>query len=423
MSTLRILFADSIDSERLAPLTDAGIDCVVEPSLGQDDLPGAVGGFDGLVVRSTRVTAYTIEASSSLQFIVRAGAGTDNIDTDAASKRGVFVCNVPGRNTVAVAELTMGLLLAIDRRIPDNVRDLRDGLWKKGEYSKAEGLLGKNMAILGLGEIGLEVAHRAKAFGLTVSATRKADRSEQVHQRIRSIGIRMIDDLDSLLADADIVSIHVPKADSTTRMVDAEFLSRLKPQAVLLNTSRGEIVDESALLAALDGGLRAGVDVYANEPKSKEGSFVSTIASHPNVVGTHHIGASTEQAQRSVADGTVETVLAFVTGSPINVVNMRRGPTGVATLIVKHLDRVGVLASVFSLLRGADINVKQMQNQLFTGDEGAAVATIDLSRIPTADTLKDLAALAQVLYVSLLPPTTDDHDIAQRRRENMSRTP
>ena len=158
-------------------------------------------------------------------------------------------------------------------------------------------------------------------------------------------------------------------------------------------------------LGFLDRGLRAGLDVYAGEPKSKDGGFASPIASHPNVVGTHHIGASTEQAQRSIADGTVETVLAFVSGSPINVVNLRRGPTGLATLIVKHLDRVGVLASVFSLMRSADINVKQMQNQLFSGDDGAAVATIHVNRIPTADTLNDLTALPHILDVSLLPPS------------------
>ena len=401
MPSLRILFADAIAAERLQPLIDSGIECVVEPGLGAEDLPLSIIGYDGLVVRSTKVLADTIEAADKLQFVVRAGAGVDNIDCDAASAAGIFVCNVPGRNAVAVAELSMGLLLASDRRIADNTSDLRNGVWQKGLYSKAEGILGKTLGIVGLGEIGLEVAKRAKAFGLTVIAVRKDGRSTSVQQRIRSIGIRMVDSTDDLLAEADIVSLHVPKSPSTAGMVDAAFLAKMKPSAVLLNTSRGEVVDEAALLSALNSGLRAGLDVFAGEPKTKDGSFDSPIASHPNVVGTHHIGASTEQAQQSVADGTVETVQAFVKGAPVNVVNMNNAPHGSATLIVKHLDRVGVLATIFSLLRADDVNVQEMANQLFSGDHGAAVATIHVSRAPGDATLTSLSQLDYVLNVSV----------------------
>ncbi len=401
LPSLRILFADAIAAERLQPLIDSGIECVVEPGLGAEDLPLSIIGYDGLVVRSTKVLADTIEAADKLQFVVRAGAGVDNIDCDAASAAGIFVCNVPGRNAVAVAELSMGLLLASDRRIADNTSDLRNGVWQKGLYSKAEGILGKTLGIVGLGEIGLEVAKRAKAFGLTVIAVRKDGRSTSVQQRIRSIGIRMVDSTDDLLAEADIVSLHVPKSPSTAGMVDAAFLAKMKPSAVLLNTSRGEVVDEAALLSALNSGLRAGLDVFAGEPKTKDGSFDSPIASHPNVVGTHHIGASTEQAQQSVADGTVETVQAFVKGAPVNVVNMNNAPHGSATLIVKHLDRVGVLATIFSLLRADDVNVQEMANQLFSGDHGAAVATIHVSRAPGDATLTSLSQLDYVLNVSV----------------------
>ena len=399
MPSLRILFADAIAAERLQPLLDNGIECVVEPGLGADDLPSSIAGYDGLVVRSTKVLADTIDAADKLQFVVRAGAGVDNIDCDAASAAGVFVCNVPGRNAVAVAELAMGLLLASDRRIADNTSDLRNGVWQKGLYSKAEGILGKTMGIVGLGEIGLQVAKRAKAFGLTVIAVRKEGRSSSVKQRIRSIGIRMVDNTNELLAESDIVSLHVPKSPSTTGMVNAEFLAKMRPTAVLLNTSRGEVIDEVALLAALNNGLRAGLDVYAHEPKSKDGSFDSPIASHPNVVGTHHIGASTEQAQQSIADGTVETVQAFLTGTPVNVVNMNNAPRGTANLIVKHLNRVGVLAAIFALLRADDVNVQEVENQLFSGQHGAAVATIHVSRTPSESTLNSLSRVDHVLNV------------------------
>ncbi len=399
---LRILFADALDRARLEPLISAGIECVVKPGLTADELPSQVAGFDGVVVRSTKVLADTISAADRLQFIVRAGAGVDNIDRDAASAAGVYVCNVPGRNAVAVAELTMGLLLAVDRRIADNASDLRDGVWHKGLYSEADGLLGKTLGIVGLGEIGLQVAQRAKAFELKVVAVRKEHRRESIQQRIRSIGIRMVDDLDQLLAESDIVSLHLPKADNTAAMVDAGFLAKLKPNAILLNTSRGDIIDEEALVPALDLGLRAGLDVYADEPKDKEGRFESPVAAHPNVVGTHHIGASTAQAQRSVADGAVETIQAFVEGNPINVVNMNDHPRGEATLIIKHLDRVGVLASVFDMLRSQNVNVQEMQNQLFSGAHGAAVATVHVNHVPPNSTLRALADLDHVLNVTTI---------------------
>jgi D-3-phosphoglycerate dehydrogenase len=397
---VRILFADAIDADRLEPLVDAGVQCVVEAGLSADDLPDRISGFDGLVVRSTKVFAATIEAADRLQFIVRAGAGVDNIDCDSASASGVFVCNVPGRNAVAVAELTMGLLLGIDRRIVDNTADLRNGKWQKALYSKADGVLGKKIGIIGLGEIGMQVAKRSKAFGLTVLAVRKDGRSDRVQQRIRSIGIRMVNSLDELIAESDIVSLHVPKSESTTGMVDDRFLSKMKLEAILLNTSRGEIVNEEALLVALNRGLRAGLDVFADEPKGKDETFSSAVAAHPNVVGTHHIGASTAQAQRSVADGTVKTIEAFISGSPINVVNMNTQPRGEASLIIKHLDRVGVLASVFEMLRSQNVNVQEMQNQLFSGPNGAAVATVHVNHMPPMSTLESLTKLEHVLNVT-----------------------
>jgi D-3-phosphoglycerate dehydrogenase len=404
MSPLRILFADAIDADRLEPLIASGVECVVEPGLSAEDLPDRIRGFDGLIVRSTKVRSATIEAADRLQFIVRAGAGVDNIDCDSASALGIFVCNVPGRNAVAVAELTMGLLLGIDRRIADNAADLRNGIWQKGLYSKADGVLGKTIGIIGLGEIGMQVAKRSKAFGLTVVAVRKDGRSDRVQQRIRSIGIRMANNLDELIADSDIISLHVPKAGSTIGMVNAGFLAKMKPGAILLNTSRGEVVNEQDLLTALDNGLRAGLDVFSDEPKAKDGKFASAIATHPNVVGTHHIGASTAQAQRSVADGTVETIRAFIAGSPVNVVNMSTQPHGEASLIIKHLDRVGVLASVFELLRSQNVNVQEMQNQLFSGPDGAAVATVHVNHMPPKSILESLAKLEHVLNVTTTTP-------------------
>jgi D-3-phosphoglycerate dehydrogenase len=402
---MKILYADAVDESGLIALREAGHDCRMEPSLGADDLPSAIAGFDVLVVRSTKVTAETITAADQLGLIVRAGAGTDNIDRSAASARGIFVCNVPGRNAIAVAELTMGLLLAVDRRIPHNVADLRDGTWNKAEYTRADGLYGKRMGIIGLGDIGLAVAERARAFGLTVGAIRKPHRSPAVQAAIRTIGIRLFETEDDLLAESDVVSLHVPKAEETVGMVDRDFLAKLPPGAILLNTSRGEVVDGPALLEALDRGhVRAGLDVWPDEPGGGTGRFESELPRHPRVVGTHHIGASTAQAQRSVAEGTAEAIEAYLAGAPIDCVNLRVEPSGVCCLTIRHLDRVGVLASVFAVLRANGINVQQMQNQLFEGGQ-AAVATINVAPAPSAQVIHDLNEIDEVFNVVAVPAT------------------
>lgn len=399
---MRILFADQLRAGRIDELRRNGHEVVVDPSLGAVDLTDHVAGADILVVRSTRVTRTAIEAADRLGLIVRAGAGTDNIDLSAASDRGVYVCNVPGRNAVAVAELTMGLLLALDRRIPDNVADLHRQQWNKVLFSEAEGLLGKTMAILGLGDIGLAVAERAKAFGLQVIALRRDDRKRRIQARIRSIGIRLVDSLEELLAGSDIVSIHVPGAADTVGLVDAEFLAQLRPGAILLNTSRGDVVDEAALLAALDAGrVRAGLDVWPSEPSSGRTDFDSPLARHPGVVGTHHIGASTEQAQRSVADGTLEVIEAYLDGDVVNCVNLNTSPSGTSCLTVRHLDKVGVLAKIFDVLRRRGLNVQQMHNQVFTGGR-AAVATINVTGPGVVDVLDRLRAIDEVLDAALV---------------------
>jgi D-3-phosphoglycerate dehydrogenase / 2-oxoglutarate reductase len=399
---MRLLLADPVDPSTVETLSARGHDVVSEPKLSADDLPARVPGVEVLVVRSTRVTAATIEAADALELIVRAGAGTNTIDVDAASAVGIYVTNVPGRNAIAVAELTMGLLLAIDRRIPDNVADLRAGRWNKATYGKAEGLYGRSIGVVGLGDIGFAVAERAAAFGLRVIAVRK-DRDAETEDRIQELGVELVDSLEELVSTSDIVTIHVPASPDTASMFDAELLGRMKPGAILLNTSRGDIVDGPAVLEAIEAkGLRVGLDVYPDEPGSGTAEWSSKLAQHPNVVGTHHIGASTEQAQRAVADGVVEIVDAFVRGEILNCVNLAPTRLGTHTLHVRHLDRVGVLARVFDLLRKADLNVEQMENRIFDG-RNAAVATIDVVGDVGSDLISSLEALPHVLHVSVFP--------------------
>ncbi|MCP3990622.1 MAG: hydroxyacid dehydrogenase [Actinomycetia bacterium] len=394
---MKILFADAISEPRLDVLRKQGHEIIVEPSLRTKDLPSRISGIETLVVRSTKVDEALIASADSLGLIVRAGAGTDNIDTSAASARGVFVCNVPGRNAVAVAELTMGLLLAIDRRIVDNAADLRAGVWNKGLYSKANGILGSTIAIIGVGDIGLAVAERAKAFGMSVTAQRRDNRSPEVQARIRTIGIRLVDNVDELLADADVVSLHVPKAADTTGMVDRTFLAKMRPGSILLNTSRANVIEEAALLEAIDAKqLRVGLDVWPSEPSAKDGAFSSQLGQHPLVIGTHHIGASTAQAQDSVAEGTVAVIDAYARGHVINCVNLDRDAVGTSCLTVRHLDQVGVLAQVFQVLRTNGFNVQQVQNQIFTG-AAAAVATVYVDGQATDALLEQMNGIPEVL--------------------------
>lgn len=399
---MRILFADAVEEDRLAPLIEAGHDVRIDKSLSAGDLPSAMAGVNVLVVRSTKVTAETIDAAGDLGLIVRAGAGTDNIDKPAASDRGVYVCNVPGRNAIAVAELTMGLLLAIDRRIPDNVAELRAGTWNKSLYTKADGVYGKTIGIVGLGDIGLAVAERAKAFGLRVVSVRRDGRSSATQTAIRTVGIRMVDSLQELADQCDVVSIHVPKAAETVGMIDRTFIDAMPAGSILLNSARADVIDNDALLDALQAGrLRAGLDVWPDEPGGGQGEYRSELSAHPAVVGTHHIGASTLQAQQSVSDGTVSVIEAYLSGRPTNCVNMRIDPSGSCTLSIRHRDEVGVLAQIFDVLRTGGLNVQQMENRVFDGG-AAAVADINVDRQPTPDVLDGLDRIQPVMKVSLL---------------------
>ena len=403
---MRVLFADSLGSSTVTELEARGHECVVEPTLQAGDLAGRIPGFDVLVVRSTKVGAEVFESGDKLALVIRAGAGTNTIDTATAAARGVLVANLPGRNAIAVAELTMGLLLAVDRHIVDATVDLRAGRWDKKRYSAARGLFGSTMGILGLGSIGLEVAQRARAFGRHVLVLAKPDRSARTLARLDEMRVGTVDSLEELLPACDVVSLHLPSNADTAGLVDRKFLAQMKPGAVLLNTSRGELVDEDALLEALEErDLRAGLDVYADEPGSGQAEWTSRLAQHPRVVGTHHIGASTQQAQDAIADGVVEIVDAFVRGEPPHCVNLTPSRIGTATLTVRHLDRVGVLARVLDLLSRHGLNVEQMQNRVFRGGE-AAVATMDVAGATTDDLLAELAALPDVLGVS--STTIDD---------------
>ena len=319
---MKILFADAFPPPRLERLRGDGHECELAPALTGDDLPRAIPGFEALVVRSTRVGAAALEAADSLRLVVRAGAGTNTIDARRARELGIDVCNVPGANSLAVAELTLGLIIAADRWIPDNVADLRNGVWNKKRYSQARGLFGRSLGVVGAGAIGTAVAERAAAFGMRILVFSRPHHNDAIEARLAAIGATDLRSLGDLAEASDFLTLHVPGGARTRGLVNRDILARMRPGTVLVNAARSEIIDEPALLEALDTrGIRAVVDVFDGEPVSGEARFDSALARHPSVYGTHHIGASTEQAQLAVADGVAGVIAAYVDGKVINCVN------------------------------------------------------------------------------------------------------
>lgn len=398
---MKILIADKFPETGQADLKQAGFEIVYDPDLKDDALTSAIksSAADILVVRGTKVTGEMLEAGR-LSLVVRAGAGYNTIDVKTASARGIYVTNCPGKNSVAVAELAFGLILALDRRIPDNTLDLRQGRWNKKEYSKARGIFGRTLGLVGLGKIGQEMVQRAKAFGMPVVAWSRSLTPE----RAERLGIEMKQSPLEVASASDIVSVHVALNNDTRNLIDEKFLNAMKPGSYFINTSRAEIVDQTALAQAVkDRGLRAGLDVFAGEPTGGLGTVEDDIFKLDGVIGTHHIGASTDQAQQAIAEETVRIIRQYKeAGRAPNVVNLAKKSPATHLLVVRHYDRVGVLASVFDQLKRAGINVQETENIVFDGAI-AAIARIHLDSAPSDEVLDAIKANSQdIIELSLL---------------------
>jgi D-3-phosphoglycerate dehydrogenase / 2-oxoglutarate reductase len=398
---MKVLVADPFEPSGIDGLRAAGCDVVHDPALKDESLVAALAetGAEVLVVRSTKVTAEMLDAGK-LGLIVRAGAGYNTIDVAAASARGIYVSNCPGKNAVAVAELTMGLILALDRRIPDNVHQLRLGEWNKKEFARAHGLYGATLGILGFGNIAQEVARRAQAFGLDIvvwsrrfGADPGLDLAAHGLESTRDSRVSVAPTPQAVADVADILTIHLALGPDTRGLVGADVLGRLRPGALLVNTARAEVLDHDAvLLAVRDRDLRLALDVYPDEPATGTAEFTMPLLQEAHVYGTHHIGASTEQAQEAIAAETVRIVRSFMeTGRVPNVVNLARRTPATHMLVVRHRDRPGVLAHVFEHLSGGGINVQETENIIFEGAE-AAVARINLDGEPSKEQLAAIEA-------------------------------
>lgn len=398
---MKTLIADAFPEQYVEAIKALGVAVEYKPKLKSEELASAIGDSTILVVRSTEVKQDCINAAKNLSLIIRAGAGVNTIDISSANARGIYVTNCPGKNSIAVAELTMGLLLALDRRIADNVIDLRAGKWNKGEYSKADGVFGKTIGIVGAGQIGMEVITRAKAFGLNVIAWSRSLSRERANE----LGVQHAGTLEDLVPLSDVISVHLALKPETRGIISRRIIGMMKPGTIFLNTSRAEVVDEIALREAVEAGtLRVGTDVFVGEPEDKQGTFTSAFAAHPRVYGTHHIGASTEQAQNAVAQETVAIIEDFVRrGSVRNWVNRAKKTAASWQLVVRHYDKPGVLANVLGDLKASHINIEEMENVVFDGGM-TACATIKLVDRPSDEALMQIRRRSdEVIQATLLP--------------------
>ena len=390
---MKVLVADPFEASGLDDLKAAGCQVEYQPDLSGDALAAFLQSSDAevVVVRSTRVTEAMLE-SNALSLVVRAGAGVNTIDVAAAARRGIYVSNCPGKNAIAVAELAFGLLVALDRRIPDNVADLRAGRWNKKTYSQARGLFGRTLGLLGLGSVGQEMARRAQAFGMEVvvwSPRFLRDGTAALTALPHDLDVTVLSSPEEVAERSDALSVHLALTDDTRNFVGAAILGRLKPEALFVNTARAELVDDAALADVVrTRGIRVASDVFREEPSSASADFSPPLTGLPSVYGTHHIGASTDQAQEAIAAEAVRIIRSYKeTGTVPNAVNLSTRTPATHRLIVRHRDRPGVLAHVFDQLRRRNINVQETENVIFEGAE-AAVAQINVDGNPDPDLLR-----------------------------------
>jgi len=394
---MKILIADKLSPKAISALEKIGANITSNPDLKAEELSEAIDNANVLIVRSTKVYAETIEAGKSLELIIRAGAGVNNIDLEKASNSGVYVANCPGKNSDAVAELTLGHIIACDRQIVDASLDLRSGNWKKKAYQKAAGLKGRTLGIIGLGSIGSALAKLAKGLDMRVIAWSRSLTSDKADK----LDLIYCESITEVAANADVVSVHLAMTPDTKHLLNNDFFNKMKDGAIFVNTSRGEIVDTAALRKAIDEkALRVGLDVFENEPGSDLAEFDQTDLAG-SITGTPHISASTNQASEAIADEVVRIVDSLIkTGKPINAVNSRDKTEDGTILMIRHYNHVGVLASVLDALREAGINVEDMENNIFNGS-AAAVASLKLDKTPSADVISEISSNESIIQISI----------------------
>lgn len=390
---MKVFIADKVSNTMIQKLQAIGAHVTVNADISEAELASVIGDSEVLIVRSKKVTAATINAATHLSLIVRAGAGVNTIDLDAANERGIHVTNCPGKNKDAVAELAIGLLIACDRRIVQAHGEMAAGCWNKKEFQKANGLKGRTLGVIGLGSIGIAVVERAKGLEMQVIAWSRSLTPEKAAE----LGIGYCATMEAVAEQSDAISLHIAYSKDLKHRIGKDLFARMKKGAILINTARGDLVDTAALKTAIrEKGIKAGLDVFEGEPAGAKEPFLDQeLASL--AICTPHIGASTDQASEAISDEAVRIVKTFKeSGKALNGVNVRKKTTAKYNLVVRHYNRVGVLAYVLNLLRDEGVNIEEMENTIFEAGK-AATCTLKLDSAPKAETVASLNANPDII--------------------------
>jgi D-3-phosphoglycerate dehydrogenase len=395
---MRLLLADELDQGPLEELSLLGVELSYQPDLTPSTLPDALEGVHLLVVRSTPVPADVIEGARELSVIIVAGEDVSRIDLAAASARGIYVANCPGKTAAAVAEITFALILALDRKLVDATVDLRAGRWEQARYQGAAGIEGRRIGIAGLGSVGRRVLKCARAFGMQPFVWSRS----LTPARAARLDVGYCASLEQLAARSEVLSIHLPLRPDTRGIVDRAVLAALPDEAIVIHTAHPAIVDYEALreLAGRKR-FRVGLDVYPTE-RSPWGRFLEEGPGNGLVYGTPYIGGSTRQADTATAREVSRIVRAFLTEEEVpNVINVCRSTPARFSVVLRMKDQVGVLANALNVIKRHGINVEECTNTVFDGAKAGCIK-LRVSGRPTEACLQEISAFDEVLYVDVV---------------------
>ena len=396
----RVLVIDQFGQHGMDGLRAAGCDAIFNQLLSSATLELAVRDLepDILVTRTTKVTEAVLNANVRLGLVICTGASTDHVDIEAASKRGIFVSHCPGRSAMAVAELAWALILGCDRQLPDHVNAIRSGQWNSDRIADASGLAGRTLGIIGLGQVGQEIARRGSAFGMHVVAWSR----NITEERCDALGIDYCANLVNLAKLSDVVSVSVTANEDSDGLLGEKFFNALRPGATVINTSLGRVVDQKALLNAVrTKGIRAGLDLHEYVESTESKAAILELVQQPGIYGTMQSGAMTTQAREAVDHEVVRIIRQWLEhGTASGCVNRTNESSAVTLIHVRHLNRPGVLAGIFEVIGRAGINVEEMENVICAGGD-AGIARIHLNETPTEGHITAIQQAPHVLGVSV----------------------